>query len=190
MARERKFSREDLYRVSKQLLLKHGYEGFTFSLLAKDLNISRGAIYKYYENKDELLSEYMIYEMEIFLNKLDKINNYNSFNKQFDFLVDLMFQDQEMHQLRKIGFEIPHTTSETVKINSDTLSQLHLTMYKNLQSFVSQGKKEEIIKTHIPDELVLGFIFQTIDIPNHTHIPQEKWIASIKEIIRNGMFVQ
>ena len=42
MARERKFSLEELFQTTKQLLLDYGYEGFTFSLLADQLEVARG----------------------------------------------------------------------------------------------------------------------------------------------------
>lgn len=57
MARERKFTRDDLYETTKYMLLENGYEGFTFSKLAEKLNVSRGAIYKYFNNKDELITD-------------------------------------------------------------------------------------------------------------------------------------
>ena len=72
MARERKFSTDDLFQASKQLLLQHGYEGFTFSLLADQFDVCR-ALYKYYENKEELITDFMIYEMGKFLFELKEI---------------------------------------------------------------------------------------------------------------------
>lgn len=75
MARERKFSKDDLFRNVKHILLQHGYEGFTISLLADMLEVSRGALYKYYVNKNELITQFMIYEMEQFIGELKQINN-------------------------------------------------------------------------------------------------------------------
>lgn len=60
MARERKFSSDEIFNTTKILLLKYGYEGYTFSLLADTLNVSRAAIYKYYVNKEELIFDYLV----------------------------------------------------------------------------------------------------------------------------------
>lgn len=190
MARERKFSTAELYQATKELLLKRGYEGFSFSLLARKLDVSRGAIYKYYGNKDELLSEYMVVEMEHFIGRLQRINEHPSFNNQLDFLLDIILEDQEIHRLREYGFQIPHSTNKMIKKNKEKLNQLHLDMYRNLAGFVQLGKKENIIKASLPESLVLGYVFQAIDIPNHEFIPQEKWIALIKEIICHGIFTE
>ncbi|MBP1950183.1 hypothetical protein J2Z82_003140 [Virgibacillus litoralis] len=61
-------------------------------------------------------------------------------------------------------------------------------MYSVLQSFIQQGRKEQLLNPSIKDELILGFIFQSVDIPNHSEIPQTEWVRSIKELISHGMF--
>ncbi|SET01359.1 transcriptional regulator, TetR family [Oceanobacillus limi] len=188
MARERKFSTVDLYQSTKHLLLEHGYDGFTFSMLANRLDISRGALYKYFENKEVLISEYMVFEMKKFMVQLHKIQEYKSFEEKFDYLIHLIFHDQEIHRLREIGLEIPRSPNTKVHENQEQLDQLHYEMYTSLQSFVELGKQEGIIKPSIPNGLFLGFIFQTIAIPNHENLPYSEWVSSIKEILRHGMF--
>ncbi|WP_066305895.1 TetR/AcrR family transcriptional regulator [Bacillus sp. FJAT-29814] len=188
MARERKFSTEELYQCTKQLLLEHGYEGFTFSLLADRLEVSRGAIYKYFENKEELITEFMLDEMKHFLAELKEIAVLDDFDKQFDFLFRLIFKNINIQQLIEIGKQIPLSTSEKVRTNILKLEAMHLEMYKYMQNFVSLGKSEKKLKSQIPDTLVLGMIFQTVAIPNHFGIPHDTWVKSIKEIISHGMF--
>ncbi|MBU8918036.1 TetR/AcrR family transcriptional regulator [Neobacillus sp. 114] len=188
MARERKFSTEELFQYTKQLLLEHGYEGFTFSLLAERLEISRGAIYKYFENKEELITDFMLFEMKYFLAELKEIAELNDFDRQFEFLFELIFRNREIHQLIEIGRQIPSSLNEKVRNNTQNLEKMHLEMYSYMQNFVTLGKGENKLKPHIPDVLVLGIIFQTIAIPNHFGIPQDLWVQSIKEIISHGMF--
>lgn len=188
MARERKFSIEELYQTTKELLLLHGYEGFTFSLLAERLDVSRGTLYKYYENKEELITDYMLDEMDKFLLKLQKIEQYEGFQLQFNKLIELIFEHSEIHQIIIIALQIPANATKKVKLNKAKLDVLHLDMYKHLQGFIHLGREEKKLKAHIPDGLILGFIFQTIAIPNHFGIPHTEWVKSIKEIISHGMF--
>lgn len=188
MARERKFSMEELYHITKETLLHHGYEGFTFSLLADQLNISRGTIYKYFENKDELITDYMLYEMNSFLIELKEIETATGFNAKFEFLIDIMFKHSKIQQIIEIGQRIPANINELVSDNKKKLEMLHLDMYRYLHSFIQLGKEENKIREQIPETLMLGYIFQSIAIPNHASIPREKWISSIKDIIRHGMF--
>lgn len=188
MARERKFSLDELYATTKELLLLHGYEGFTFSILAERLAVSRGTLYKYYENKEELITDYMLDEMNKFLVKLQKFNQHNSFESQFNELIELIFEHREIHHIIIIALQIPANISKKVKLNKAKLDAYHLDMYKHLQGFIQLGREEQKLKPHIPDGLILGFIFQTIAIPNHFGIPYAEWVDSVKEIISHGMF--
>lgn len=188
MARERKFSNEELFQLVKKILLQHGYEGFHFGLLAEQLDISRGALYKYYENKDELITDFMLYEMKSFIGDLAQIENQGDFEAQFNFLMDLIFDKSEVHQLITVVQQMGSSSNEKAKENKEQLEKLPLEMYRYLQNFISFGKKEGKLKEHIPDSVMLGFIFQSIAIPNHFGISRSVWVNSIKEIISKGMF--
>ena len=187
MARERKFNTVELFHEAKQLILENGYDGFTFSLLADRMEISRAALYKYYENKEELITDFMIYEMEEFLRELSEIEKLEGFEKQFDFLMDLIFKKTEIQHLIKAAVHVL-ARLEHSNVNKEKLKKLPLEMYKYLHSFILKGKEEGNLKTHIPDSLIVGFILQTVAIPNHFAIPHQEWLKSIKEIIRQGMF--
>lgn len=187
MARERKFSMELLFRHTKELLLLHGYDAFNFSMLADQLNVVRGTIYKYFENKDELISAFMIEEMKQSHEELQKIEQYGTFDEQFQYLMNFMFQNENLNKLIEIGMQIPNSTAK-VKKNKSILTQLRLDMYKHLQHLIVLGKKEKKLKPHIPDSVILGFIFQSIAIPNHFALPKDVWVSSIKELLCSGMF--
>lgn len=188
MARERKFSTEELFGAVKGLLLEMGYEGFTFSLLAERLDVSRGALYKYYENKDKLIADFMTYEMEQFILELKKIEKHESFEGKFNFIMDTIFERAEVHHLIRIAQHMMDHTDEKSRKEYDKLKRLPLEMYRQLQGFIALGKKEGNLKPHIDDSLMLGMIFQTIAIPNHFGMPRAEWIGSIKEILSHGMF--
>jgi TetR/AcrR family transcriptional regulator, repressor of fatR-cypB operon len=187
LARERKFNTVELFHEAKQLLLENGFDGFTFSLLADRMEVSRAALYKYYENKEELITDFMIYEMEQFLLELKEIEKLNGFEQQFDFLMDFIFTKTEIHHLIKVAVHVL-ARLERSNVNKEKLEKLPLEMYNYLNSFILKGKEEGKLKSHIPDSLVIGFILQSVAIPNHFGIPQVEWLKSIKEIIRQGMF--
>jgi TetR/AcrR family transcriptional regulator, repressor of fatR-cypB operon len=190
MARDRKFSTNDLFKRTMELLLQYGYEGFTFSLLADQLDVSRGTLYKYYENKEELITDFMIHEMNLFLEELKNIRKIEGFESQVDFLLELIFKNASIPPLIDIGKSIPGNINQKVRENQNKLEQQRFAMYHNLQEFIDLGRKEGKLKDNLPDSLVLGFIFQTIAIPNHFAIPRSQWVNSIKEIICHGMFVK
>ncbi len=187
MARERKFSTDELYQATKQILLKHGYDGFNFSVLAEQLDISRGAIYKYFDNREELITNFMLYEMELFLLELKEIEQYHDFDDKLTFLLELIFKKSTVPQLIEIGQRIPINGNMKVKENISQLEKLHLEMYKHLQGFIDLGRQKQKLKASIPDSLILGIIFHSIMIPNHFGISQSEWVRSIKEVLCYGM---
>ncbi|SES00980.1 TetR/AcrR family transcriptional regulator [Psychrobacillus sp. OK032] len=187
MARERKFTDDQLFQATKQMIIQDGYEAFTFSKLASILNVSRGSIYKYYENKDELISEFLMYEMNRFLHEFHKLDKSGDFQTQFELLIDFIFEQSNMHQVLEIIQQIPANTTKRVENNKNRLNEYHIDMYQQLQGLIDLGRKENIIKNHLPTALLLGMTFQTIAIPNHFNISQEEWIASIKEVLIHGM---
>lgn len=188
LGRDRKFTDEELFNATKSMIIHDGYEAFTFSRLAAVLNVSRGSIYKYYENKDELISEFLMYEMNRFLLEFNALDKTGDFQSQFNLLIDFIFEHNNIHQVLEIIHQIPSNTTKRVENNKSKLSEYHVDMYKQFQGFIELGRKENKIKSHIPTAVMLGMIFQTIAIPNHFAIPQDEWIASIKEILSHGMF--
>ncbi|MFD2638091.1 TetR/AcrR family transcriptional regulator [Piscibacillus salipiscarius] len=188
MARQKKFTTQELFQMTKALLLEHGYEGFSISTLAEKLNVSRGTIYKYFENKEDLITEYMLYEMNKYLEELKEIHQFATFDEQLDFLLDVMFRNQELQKLIEMGRDIPVQDNEKAKLNHEKLEAKHLDLYNNLLSVVRLGQKQGKVRERIPEPLVLGFIFQSIVIPNHFGVPYEEWVKSIKDVIRHGMF--
>lgn len=187
MARERKFTKDELYETTRQLLLEHGYEGFTFTLLAKKLDLSRAAIYKYYDHKEELLSEYMLFELKTFQHQLEKISQKETFSEQFDALFDILFHDMSLYELRDIGLKIP-ALSKGVAAYKQKISDLHTKLYTSLEQFIQIGRREHQLREDIPSYMILGLIFQTVNIPNTEGIPHQDWVKKIKELICHGIY--
>ena len=187
MAREKKFTNEELYHAVKHLLLKYGYDGFTFTVLASYLDVSRAAIYKYYENKEELLCEYMVYELEKFLNDMKVIGEKKTFQEQFDALFDMIFSDLSLYEIRTMGMQIPIINNK-IKANKQKISEIIINLFASLQQFVELGKKESVFKEELPNNLILGMIFETVNIRNQNNIPLPEWVEMIKDVISHGLF--
>lgn len=185
MARERKFTTNELFQEVKQLLLQHGYDAFHFGLLAERLDVSRGALYKYYENKDTLITAFMTYEMNMFLGELQAVQEVEGFREQFDQLVDIIFRKKEVLPLIRIA---QHMVERTNTESREQLEKLPLAMYAYLQRLIVQGKQEGVLKAHLPDSVMLGLLFQSIAVPNHFNIPQSEWVEAMKEVLGQGMF--
>ena len=188
MTRERKFSTPEIFKATNSLLLRYGYEGFTFSLLAESLDVSRAAIYKYYPNKEELIIDYMVYEMTKMLIDLQKIDQSATFTAQLNELITLIFTYKDIHQILGMVHQFKESSSAVIMEKKKQLEKLHLDMYQYLEGLMVQGKNEKVLRDTLSNDVILGCIFQSIAIPNHRGIPENEWIQSIKDVVCYGIF--
>lgn len=188
MARERKFSTNELYQNIENLLLQHGYDGFTISILAEKMNISRGALYKYYENKDEMIYDYLLYVMDQFMLELQKIELLDDFQAKFEYLFELFFRHHKIHQIIAITHHVLTDQNELIHTSKQKLNTEHEKMYTILEKIMQQGVKEGMIKPHLPSQVIFGILFRVIDMPKHLDMEYEQWKKNSKEIITNGIF--
>lgn len=189
MGREKKFSRVELWDATRELVLEVGYVGFTFSLLAERLDISRAAIYKQFHNKEDLMIDYMVYEMEFSINLLQSIDATKDFEHQLDDLLHKMYSMKEVHQVLGLAMTIPPTTEHVVQ-QKQKLGEMHRDLYAPLIRIIDQGKSEGKIAQHRSPHMLLGFIFQTIDVPNFGKLTSEQLIQEMKEFILYGLIGQ
>lgn len=188
MAREKKFSTEDIYEETHQLLMSVGYDKFSFGLLASSLKVSRAAIYKYYTNKDELIYDYMISEMEQMVDDLEKLDWAADYFVQFQQLFALIFEYSDIHQ---ISFMIPGdriANEEKMKEKKQQSQVLHKRFFEQIQTFIQTGQQKGHIKNTIPESLIIELIFHSVTIPNRTGLSQEKRADYLQEIICQGIF--
>ncbi|WP_379971327.1 TetR/AcrR family transcriptional regulator [Ectobacillus sp. sgz5001026] len=187
MARERKFTTKEIFTLTKQLLLKVGYEGFTISLLAESMAVSRAAIYKYYTNKEELIMDFMLEEMNEIVEEIGRIDSEATFIEQLDQLIHKIFQYKDLHQMLGAASQIDSRGMNTIIKKKEKLEQLHFGMYRPLQGIIERGKKEGFLVDSLSNEMIIGFIFQTIDIPNHTGVPADTFMQAVKQMILHGI---
>ena len=190
MGRNKKFSLEELFDATEQLLLSVGYEGFTVGLVAEQLNVSRAAIYKYYTNKEALIADFMVERMASFMEEIEHIPQQQSFQLQIDYLLSVIFRSKDLHQVLSYAHAIHTRGDRDIEQKIQQLNSMHRHMYAPMQKMIEQGKLEGILKAHIPNDLILSFIFQSISIPNHTRIDETQFLAAVKEMIFSGISIQ
>lgn len=186
MGRNKKFTEEELWDNTYKIIKNNGYIGFNISALAASLNVSRAAIYKKYSNKEELLMDFMINKLEYSISKLSNIDSNLNFNEQLNELIIKMFELKDLHQILGISEKIENI-SDTILEKKTRLNKMYTNLYDPLLIIVKTGKEEGIINKNINDYIIISFIFQLIDIPNHTNIPEKMFYSNIKHLILFGL---
>lgn len=186
MGREKKFSRLELWDATRTLILEVGYLGFTFSLLANRLDISRAAIYKQFHNKEELIMDFMVYEMDYSIKLLQSIDLTQTFDEQIEELLRKMYSMKDVHQVLSLASVIPITTNY-VSEQKQKLSMMHRDMYAPLVAIIECGKREGKIAQERSSAILLGFVFQAIEVPNFERLSEDDLIKEIKSFILFGL---
>ncbi|GEK35240.1 TetR/AcrR family transcriptional regulator [Kurthia sibirica] len=186
MGRDKKFSEEDLWRVTQELILDVGYDGFTMSLLSAKIGVSRAAIYKHYPNKEELIIQFMLEKMEDSVTILTGVDHTLSFEAQLEELIKRIFSMKELHQILGHVSKVDSVTP-IVASKKEQLLGMHHGLYEPLKRLILQGKKEALIAQDTNDFLLLSFIFQTIEMPNHTGMENELFMQEIKKLLMYGI---
>lgn len=186
MGRDKKFSEQDLWHHTHELLLSVGYQGFKIGLLAQKIGVSRAAIYKQYPNKEELIIAFMVWEMKHSIEHLGNVDFTQCFDRQLDDLLNRMFDLRDLHQILGLATQI-EDVSPVVTEKKQILNGMHGGLYIPLQQVIKKGKEEGIIAADRNDFLLLGFIFQLIDMPNHLNLPIDAFLKEIKMLILYGI---
>ncbi len=186
VARIKKFTNQQLWEATKQLLLKVGYDAFTVSLLAESMNVSRAAIYKYYPNKEELIAQFMLEKMEQTVASFSMIDPSQSFEHLFKEILIKIFDSKDLHQILGYASKI-NNVSDVVIVKKEKLSNLHHEMFRPLLKVVAKGKEENIIAQNKDDFLIVSFIFSTINVQNHSGLNEVDFMLELEQFILYGI---
>lgn len=188
MPRKKKFTVEDLYHQTHLLLMKVGYDQFTFSLLADELSVSRAAIYKYYSNKDVLISDYLTFEMKKLLEEFDQMEWSSDREEHFNQLFELIFNYSDVHQLSNVFTQKMKMKNEKIQFKENISKELHERFFGHIQSFILSCQETGFIKKELPANLLINMIFHSVIINTSSDLTQKERAGYIREILAHGMF--
>ena len=186
MGRTKKFTDEQLWEATKELLLQVGYEAFTVSLLAEKMSVSRAVIYKYYPNKEELIVQSMLEKKGGSAKIWTEVDTRQSLDDVFRGVLQRIFRMKELHNVLGLATKIANV-NDIVSEKKEKLAKMHHEMYKPLLCLVAKGKEEKLIAQQKNDFLILGFIFSVINIPNHMNLSDEQFLGELELLLLNGM---
>jgi len=121
-----------------QIALKHfsdkGYESTSLDDIAKELNLTKPALYYHFKNKKELYNQ-------IFLNYFDKLELKKDLKDYIDRMGDLFLKNPPLAKLfsKELSSEMVHLENDTIKSVSKTLKILsEILEDKNVNPFFIQ----------------------------------------------------
>lgn len=123
MDRQTQFkAREQLiFQAAEQLLLENGESGMTLDLLASELDLAKGTLYKHFQSKDEL------YMLLIIRNEQMLFEMLQDASKNFAELVSFFMLHHLHHSERTVLF---HNLEEKLSMTGTGIQQLFAQLYQ------------------------------------------------------------
>lgn len=187
MARKKTFTQEELHQAIHDLMLKEGYDNFTFQLLAAELDITRTALYKHFTNKDELLNVYLNVQLERVVEQMEHTEWPESYPEKLSALIDLVFSYADTH---RISAMVP--TQKWTKENEENpdvikSKDLHRRFFGFIQTVVKEGTKLKYLNAEIPAVIIIETIFHSINLPNRMGLTAKEQLYFVKKMLFEGI---
>ncbi|HCN59263.1 MAG TPA: TetR/AcrR family transcriptional regulator [Exiguobacterium sp.] len=173
MGRKHSFTETELFTLTKELVLQHGYDGFTLKLLSSHLPGARSTIYQYFPNKEELVSACMARVISDVLTKTREIDETVP-ETAIKELLNVYLDESHLHQLIGDASKIL-VKSETVAAHLKFIDEAHLLLKDQLTRIFEQAQEEGVLRRDIPLPVLAGTFFNLINTPNMLHYPAEQW---------------
>ena len=88
-----KYSKDTILRNAFDVFMERGYENTSISVLQKELNMSRGALYCYFKNKEDLFCSVID---QYFFRMYNKISQHKSENMTVPELIEYVYRRQRL----------------------------------------------------------------------------------------------
>lgn len=187
MARKKTFTQDELYAATHQLMLAEGYDQFNFMKLAKALDVSRTALYKYYSNKDDLLREYLNDQMYESVKRIETTEWHENYVEKLSQLLDLIFDYADVHN---ISTQVPNkkwAQENQHEADIQESKQLHERFFNFIQDVIIEGQEKGILNPELPSFLLIETIFHSLMLPNRGGFSAQKRSEFMKVILFTGI---
>lgn len=179
-----KINQQIIFSEAKDILLKQGYDGLTFSKLSKKLGVTRPALYKHYNNKDTLIIDLMVNEMTLFLKDFDCVSPPLNSNWIDDILSNFI-NFGSIHRLFSSLYRIDYESEEGQSEKMAFLKSQHVKLSDKINDLLEIGKTNNIIRSDINNKTITQFIMISVDMLSSDSTTSN--LTEVKELITTGI---
>ncbi|WP_243388251.1 TetR/AcrR family transcriptional regulator [Bacillus kexueae] len=180
MTRKKKFSEEEIMQATEELLLERGYDHFHFKALSERLAISRSTIYEYYANKEELIKVYMQKIMQSIFTELEQIEKEDAPLTQLKQILQLFLK---YYKIRHVFHSQQFVFSENMRDMFKEFERIRMIIVQ----IIRRGQELELIRTDIPEDMMVNLFFYAIEMPNWQGASVEEMSENLYKIFVEGI---
>jgi len=144
-----------ILRAAVHEFVKYGFTRAKISDIAENAGISKGSVFQYFENKNELFIHCAKWGLEMFMKKLDEQMNIGDMDI-FEYFqdnkakTDLMREEGEIASFMQVVMNEPGLLDESMKGMYD-LGNIYT------KKLIQNGKEKGTVRNDIDDELLLCY---------------------------------
>jgi len=138
--------RDDIIRASLDLIAEHGFHGAPIAMIAEKAGVGAGTIYRYFENKDVLITElYRELERKLIAALTEGYSDEKSIRERFIYLYSKLFKYFISHPINFRFLEQYYNSPYGVSLRRDKI------MSKSAKSDIfmdlfEQGIRQQVLK--------------------------------------------
>jgi TetR/AcrR family transcriptional regulator, repressor of fatR-cypB operon len=146
--------REDILRAALELFAERGYHGTPVSLIAEKAKVGSGTIYRYFQDKEQLVNElYRYWKTEVAKavkeDLPDNLPLRTLFHETWSRWVEFAMKNREAYSFLIAHHHAPYLDQASVAINEK--------IHEEYRFFFEIGRQEQIIKDINP-ELIMAIV--------------------------------
>lgn len=152
-----KDKRTSILEATLKLISERGFHGTSMQMVADEAQVGAGTIYRYFENKEDLLSQLYI-ELKIEFSKV-LLKNYDStlsFRRRFHNLCKDMIH-YSIDNPQKTAYMEQYTNSPFC---DHTMEEIHKRYFSKIADFINEAIAQEVIKD-VPVDIIATFTFES-----------------------------
>ncbi|MCF8257973.1 MAG: TetR/AcrR family transcriptional regulator [Flavobacteriales bacterium] len=181
--------RQAIMDATLELVSKHGFEGTSTALIAKEANVGMGTLYRYFETKEELFKEMFIHQREQLLGIILSgiVGGETTIYGQFSAIVHALGRFYMAHQ---VEFEFLQRYSDSSYMKESYLddSAIILAPIANILSSGGEDFRFKALPTHIIFAMVYGPMISIIQLVHQEKVSMtDEMLDSITRSLWNSI---
>jgi AcrR family transcriptional regulator len=184
----KEIAKSKIIQAARQVFAKKGYHEAPMDDVAKEVGVSKGALYSYFTSKEDLLKEISLQSHQTLRNILSETSKCNSLEDAIEQVYTTITEKYKGNL--QTHLEIISLASHDVKIR-DTVFQEYQKDIEAIEAFVEEKKKKGVIRTDVDarlsaelfTSLYLGTLAKLLmGYPNEE--VHDQWIKSVTLILK------
>ena len=175
-------TKEKILESAKKLFSNYGYSAVSMSEIAKEVKITKAALYYHFKNKKEIYLEVIQNSFEALLKKLkEPIGLKTTFEKKFHqtLMAYLEFSLDEKNPIQETIQKISRLDKTTIKFTQ----KLQWQIIKKFEDLIKEGQKKKKLLSNLSSKVIAHFIIGLMD----TTIIQKSFIKNKRLTLKKSV---